>query len=71
LLSSKLGRRASTAKQIENEHYNRDDQQGVNQTSAYIQGKTKKPQQKQNRPPHIEFPFPLFFADPYSIYNLE
>jgi len=39
----RLERRATAAEQIENKHYNCYDQQGVNQTAAYMHGKTQKP----------------------------
>jgi hypothetical protein len=45
---SLLGGIAAAANQIENKHDNRDNEQGVNQTAAHIQGKTQKPQHEQN-----------------------
>jgi hypothetical protein len=62
-------RRAAAANQIENKHYERYDQEGVNQTAAYMERKTQKPQHKQDRyrcPQHDVISFsislPIFIA---------
>jgi hypothetical protein len=60
LISS--GRRAAAANQIEKKYYDRDDQEGVNQTTAHMEGKTQKPQYKQNHygcPQHDGISFSL------------